>query len=173
MPLAALVLVYAPGTGWRWSSTFGLLLILCGEVARIWAVRHIGTVSRTRGVRIGQLVTSGPYAWTRNPLYIANGLLWTGFVVFAGVSWMLPLVWMVFAVQHTAIVPWEESLLQVRYPIEYRRYIERVPRWWPNGPAHCETAVRWAWSHVLFSERGTLLAILLMTMALVGRLLLG
>lgn len=173
MPLAALVLFYAPHTAWRWSSTLGLLLILCGEVARIWAVRHIGSVSRTRGVRIGRLVTTGPYAWTRNPLYIGNGLLWTGFVIFSGVSWMLPFVWMVFAVQQAAIVSWEESLLLHHYPIEYRHYAERVPRWWPTGPGHRETAVRWAWSHVLFSERGTLIAILIMTMAIVGRPLLG
>lgn len=173
VPLALAVLFYARGTTGLWSSVLGLSLILCGELTRIWAVRHIGPISRTRRAHVGPLVTTGPYARTRNPLYVGNGLLWTGFVIASGVSWMLPFAWMVFAVQQSAIVAWEESQLLACYPIEYRHYAERVPRWRPTGPGRRQTVVRWSWSCVLLSERGTLLAILIMTMALAGRRLLG
>jgi hypothetical protein len=88
------------------------------------------------------------------------------------VLWMLPFAWAVFAIQQTAIVPWEESILRARYPIEYRYYCERVPRWWPTGPGHPNGSPPYTWSHVLFSERGTLLAIALMTTVLLSKRLL-
>lgn len=172
-PLMVPLLIYTPGTTWQWSSIAGSLLIVAGELTRVWAVRHIGSVSRTRAVRVGRLVTTGPYGWTRNPLYIGNGLLWTGFVLFAGEPWLLPFAWAVFALQQAVIVPWEESLLLARYPLEYREYQGTVPRWWPLGQRRFSEPAPCSWSHVLLSERGTLLAIASMAIVLVIRRLLG
>ena len=59
----------------------GLIVALAGEVLRLWAVRHIGTVSRTRSTRMGPFITTGPYALVRNPLYVGNLCLWTGVVI--------------------------------------------------------------------------------------------
>lgn len=145
----------------------GAFLISTGEAMRVWAVRHIGVISRTRSTRLGRLVTSGPYARTRNPLYIGNGMLWTGFVLASGLLWMLPFAWTLFVVQQAAIVPWEEGLLLQRYPVEYRDYAERVPRWWPTGRGDSHVVFLYPWAHVLFSERGTLIAIGAMTALLV------
>src|SRR4029079_16608763 len=76
--VAALVLPGAPDLRLVYA---GALCIISGEAPRLWPVRHIGVVSRTRTTRLGPLVTSGPYAHTRNPLYVGNWLLWTGFAL--------------------------------------------------------------------------------------------
>src|SRR3954470_18793655 len=48
----------------------GAVLTLAGEAVRLWAVHHIGTISRTRSDRLGPLVTTGPFGLMRNPLYL-------------------------------------------------------------------------------------------------------
>jgi len=53
----------------------GLLLVVSGETLRLWAIRHIGKSARTRKAKAERLVTSGPYALTRNPLYLGNMMI--------------------------------------------------------------------------------------------------
>src|SRR5437899_8797405 len=45
----------------------GIALVTAGELIRLWAVRHIGVISRTRSDRLGPLVATGPFAVMRNP----------------------------------------------------------------------------------------------------------
>jgi protein-S-isoprenylcysteine O-methyltransferase Ste14 len=141
----------------------GLALEGMGEGLRMWALRHIGAISRTRAGRLGPLVTSGPYAFVRNPLYIGNWCLWTGVVVCAGVVWMLPVVWLLFGVQYTLMAAHEEHLLLAHHA-DYACYRRAVPGWIPRllraHPAATSAQVRWG--SVLVSERSTLLAIALM-----------
>jgi len=151
----------------------GALCIVVGESLRLWAVRHIGVVSRTRSLIVGPLITSGPYAHTRNPLYVGNWLLWTGFALGSSLRWMLPLSWVVFAVQHAIVVHWEEQLLSQRFAASYPRYVREVPRWWLRLAAVKRLSAPYPWSSVLFSERGTLLAIVLVALLLVLRRLIG
>lgn len=170
VPLATLLLVLSH----RSATTHGLVLSgvtieTVGEALRLWAVRHIGTISRTRADRTGPLITSGPYAFIRNPLYIGNWCLWTGVVVCSGVLWLMPIVWMVFGVQYVLITAYEERLLQQRHP-GYRAYMNDVPGWIPR---HWRRVVDGApaplapWSGVLASERSTLAAIVVMTLLLI------
>ena len=70
----------------------GVGLTAAGELIRLWSVRHIGVISRTRSERLGPLIDTGPFAHVRNPLYIANVLLWVGFAVTAGLLWLAPIV---------------------------------------------------------------------------------
>src|SRR5437870_3145881 len=44
----------------------GIALVALGELIRLWAVRHIGVISRTRSDRLGPLVSTGPFALVRN-----------------------------------------------------------------------------------------------------------
>src|SRR2546427_3755034 len=43
----------------------GIALVATGEAVRLWSVRHIGVISRTRSGRLGPLVASGPFARVR------------------------------------------------------------------------------------------------------------
>jgi protein-S-isoprenylcysteine O-methyltransferase Ste14 len=165
LPLAGLiVLVPAHRTsGFVW---VGLLLIAIGEGVRLWAVHHIGAISRTRTDRLGPLIDSGPFAWVRNPLYLGNIALWTGFALSIGVAWLAVLALLVLGFEYHAIVRWEESLLASRIGTPYRAYMERVPRWVPRSPGprpapsgrRIESA-KFSWRDTLYSERGTLIAI--------------
>jgi protein-S-isoprenylcysteine O-methyltransferase Ste14 len=143
----------------------GVALVAGGELLRLWAVRHIGVVSRTRSHRTGPLVSSGPYLHVRNPLYLGNIALWAGFGVSAGLAWLAPAFVLAFGAVYHAIVRWEETLLAARLGEGYRSYAERVPRWWPSprvpgaDPRAREAASQFSWRETLFSERGTLLAI--------------
>jgi hypothetical protein len=118
-------------------------------------------ISRTRSERLGPLIDTGPFAVVRNPLYLGNIALWTGFALTAGALWLAPLVVVVLAAVYHAIVRWEEGLLETRLGDAYREYCVRVPRWIPGNrsfrrsPSNHE---RFSWRDTLFSERGTLLA---------------
>ena len=181
VPLAILLVILSRGREPApVAAAVGLAVALGGEWLRLWAVRHIGTVSRTRSTRMGPFITTGPYAFVRNPLYVGNLLLWTGVVITSSVYWMLPVTWVAFAAQYTFIVAWEERLMRAQYP-HYRAYQKRVPAWVPRlrlrEAPHVATPVvrrKYRWSEVLFSERGTLMALaVMMTVLFVGANRLG
>lgn len=163
------------------------MVVAVGEALRLWAVGHIGVVSRTRSDRLGPLVASGPFSIVRNPLYIGNILLWLGLTLSARLPWLTPVVALLLALEYRAIVGWEEHVLAERLGDEYRRYAAQVPRWIPRprigSPGRRSRAgdsdesssnrsvgsgfsripssavPRFSWTDTLFSERGTLAAI--------------
>jgi protein-S-isoprenylcysteine O-methyltransferase Ste14 len=140
----------------------GPLLVLAGESLRWWAVGQIGVISRTRTTRLGPLITSGPFALCRNPLYVGNLLIWAGFTVWSGLLWMLPITLGLFVLYYRSIIEWEEALLLGRYGDEYAQYAAATPRWWPRVdrlPAAIAANSMHPWREVAFSERGTLIAI--------------
>ena len=140
----------------------GVALVILGQAIRMWTVRHIGVISRTRASRLGPLVVSGPYLLVRNPIYVGNWFLWTGFTIWSGVLWMLPVVWIVFILQHRTIVRWEEKLLLEKFGEPYANYLKTVNRWLPSGvivPAGTPAAPH-SWGDTLFSERGTIIAVI-------------
>jgi protein-S-isoprenylcysteine O-methyltransferase Ste14 len=138
----------------------GVAVTLAGELVRLWAVRHIGVISRTRSDRLGPLVASGPFALVRNPLYVGNIALWAGFAITARLVWMALVIVVLLGAEYHAIVRWEERLLASRLGDGYRAYAARVPRWLPTFRTRSERLEgAYSWRETLFSERGTLIAI--------------
>src|SRR5262249_36284291 len=124
----------------------------------------MGAFSGTRRARLGPLVSSGPFAVVRNPLYVGNILLWTGFAISAQLVWFAPIAVVLLALEYHAIVRWEEGLLAERIGEPYVQYVAKVPRWLPllsSRPAlsASSAATAFSWRETLFSERGTLIAI--------------
>ena len=151
----------------------GPLLVVAGEGLRWWAVGQIGVISRTRSTRLGPLITSGPFALCRNPLYVGNLVLWAGFTVCSGLLWMLPVTVGVFAAYYASIIGWEESLLADRYGDAYRAYCDETPRWRPRLdrlPGAWSASAMHPWREVAFSERGTLIAIAVAAVLLMFRM---
>ena len=146
----------------------GVVLTMAGEWLRLAAVMHIGVISRTRSERLGPLVTTGPFGFVRNPLYIGNALIWVGFALTSRLVWAAPLVGVLLIAEYHEIVRWEERLLESRFGDAYRDYAASVPRWIPRA-AQLRTRVEpnpdpraishFPWRETLFSERGTLIAI--------------
>lgn len=171
VPIAlALVFVHYHEIRPPWVLAAGVLLVALGQGVRLWAVRHIGTISRTRSNRYGPLISDGPYALVRNPLYIGNLFLWIGFVVWSGLLWMLPIALAIFLLEYVAITGFEASLLREKYPEAYAQYAAAVPAWFPrlaNLPDALASRGAHPWREVFFSERGTLIAVVVMTVLLV------
>jgi protein-S-isoprenylcysteine O-methyltransferase Ste14 len=139
----------------------GAVLVLAGEAVRLWAVHHIGVISRTRSDRLGPLISTGPFSLVRNPLYLGNVALWVGFAMSARLLWLAPLILIVLGLEYHAIVRWEEQLLTARLGDSYRAYAARVPRWVPTcAPIKAASSpAAYSWRETFFSERGTLVAI--------------
>ena len=145
----------------------GVAVTAVGELVRLWGVHHIGAISRTRSDRLGPLIDTGPFALVRNPLYVGNVLLWVGFALSARLVWLAPVIVVLLGLEYHAIVRWEETLLESRLGDAYRDYASRVPRWLPvstfNRGARKDRrdTLSFSWRETLFSERGTLIAIVL------------
>src|SRR5256714_5679326 len=116
----------------RWE--VGLALIVIGEAVRLAGVAAAGSVPRRRSRNVQRLVTYGIFAWVRNPLYIGNFLIWMGFLVISGVLWFLPLAILIFAVEYSLIVRYEEGVLESIFGDEYLAYKQTTPRWIPRPP---------------------------------------
>jgi len=79
-----------------------------------------------------QLTTSGPYACTRNPLYLGSALLAAGFVI-AGLSWIAgTLVALYFTVFYNAVMRSEERDLREQFGAAFQEYADRVPLFFPG-----------------------------------------
>ena len=132
LPAVALVICGKPS---RRSSALGLPLAVAGELLRCWAVGYSGTTTRADRVTAPRLVTAGPYAHVRNPLYVGNALTALGFsIAFTGglrpgarralIAFGLGSM----AAVYTAIVPLEEAFLRREFGAPYEEYVESVPR---------------------------------------------
>src|SRR3954464_7670959 len=125
LPIAAALLLLPAGSSIAFSTRLlwsGVLIVVAGEMLRLWAVHHIGVISRTRSDRLGPLVASGPFGVSRNPLYLGNIAIWVGCALTARLLWLAPLVLLLLLAEYHAIVRWEEALLQMRYGDMYREY---------------------------------------------------
>src|SRR5438477_3381789 len=101
-----------------WVAT-GVAITVAGEALRLWAVHHIGVISRTRSDRLGPLIDTGPFSLVRNPLYLGNILLWLGFAFAARMLWFAPIALLLLVLEYHAIVRWEERLLESRIGPSY------------------------------------------------------
>jgi len=134
----------------------GFALIVIGEAIRLAGVAAAGTVTRRRSRTVQRLVTYGIFAWMRNPLYVGNFLIWMGFTVISGVLWFIPVAVVLFAVEYTLIVRYEEGVLESIFGQEYLAYKSRTPRWFPRPP-HTAEAGEHHWGEAWRSEISTFL----------------
>jgi protein-S-isoprenylcysteine O-methyltransferase Ste14 len=107
---------------WR-SLALGAILVITGLVVRALASGHVR--------KNEALATSGPYAYTRNPLYLGSLLMGLGFAL-AGRSWWVGvvLVLMFFAI-YIPVIRDEEAFLRQKFP-EFDEHARRVPRMFPR-----------------------------------------
>jgi protein-S-isoprenylcysteine O-methyltransferase Ste14 len=146
----------------------GFVLILLGEAIRLAGVAAAGTVTRRRSRTVQRLVTYGIFAWMRNPLYVGNFLIWIGFTVISGVLWFIPVAILLFAIEYTLIVRYEEGVLESIFGAEYLSYKHRTPRWFPRPPASDEEGEH-HWGEAWRSEISTFLQYAVITALFVAK----
>jgi protein-S-isoprenylcysteine O-methyltransferase Ste14 len=110
----------------------GLVAVVMGLAMYVWClVFHFR--SYRAAVRIGftppHLVVTGPYRYSRNPMYVAGLFAWIGWTIFYGnLAFFigLALLWSIFTFR---IIPYEESQLEALFGDEYIEYKQSVRRW--------------------------------------------
>ncbi|MBM3234716.1 isoprenylcysteine carboxylmethyltransferase family protein [Candidatus Poribacteria bacterium] len=173
IPLIILLIIFAHPS--QFSFSIGFIIVILGELLRIWAVGYAGAATRTRSMGAArQLVTAGPYAYVRNPLYLGNFLLSLGICIISGVHWMIPIFLVGYIFQYLPIIFSEEAHLRKECGKIYDDYYANVPRFIPrilyanpslrSGPEH-DFSLRRA----IKSEKRTFMAIVLVIVLLLIR----
>lgn len=111
----------------RISIVAGALVVLPGLLLRGLASGHVK--------KNEQLTTSGPYAYTRNPLYLGSLLLAAGFSIAARSWWIVGLALLMFGVIYIPVIAGEERFLRTTFP-EFEDYARHVPRFFPRRTPH-------------------------------------
>ncbi|MCZ6776541.1 MAG: isoprenylcysteine carboxylmethyltransferase family protein [Ignavibacteria bacterium] len=172
-PIPFLIIIVVVAEPTLPSLVIGLLIVIVGESVRFWGVSIAGSETRTtRMVGGSHLVTSGPFAYVRNPLYVGNIMVYVGIGVMsmALFPWLLIIACLWFYVQYRLIVAWEEEFLLQRFGAEFadyqkhvRRFLPRMTKYVPSAPAPRTMNAQIG----LTSERRTLQAIALVTLMVV------
>lgn len=97
---------------WR----IGLLMAVCGEAIRVWAAGHLEKGS--------EVTRSGPYRWTRHPLYLGSSIIAAGVIVASRSIIVAVVIGVYMAATITAAVRVEEAVLTKRFGDAYGRYRE-------------------------------------------------
>lgn len=115
---------------WLWILA-GCVLVIAGLAVRAAASGHI---RKNR-----ELATTGPYAYTRNPLYLGSILIAAGFVLAARNPWIAIAALLMFLIIYLPVIKAEETYLRSAFP-GYSEYAAHVPRllprlvpWRPDG----------------------------------------
>ena len=133
IPIAILIIYFASEQ--KPYFLLGLLMLLFGESIRIWAVSYAGGKTRTRNVGAPELCTCGPYAFTRNPLYLGNMFMYIGIALVAGapnIIFMILIIFSFFMIQYILIVSLEEETLTNLFGEAYIDYKKNVPPIFPR-----------------------------------------
>lgn len=121
-PLAVAVLFFARPT--LRSIFYGALIGIVGLAIRAWAAGYLHKQEI--------LTVTGPYAYTRNPLYFGSAILALGAAV-AAHSWISATIFGVyFAVFYSVVMKKEENELRPRHREDFDRYAATVPLFFPR-----------------------------------------
>src|SRR5689334_10783208 len=144
------------------SMIIAAVFVICGLLIRAAASGHVK--------KNEELTTSGPYAYTRNPLYLGSMLIAAGFAV-ALLSWMFGLVLAAgFLVIYVPVIASEERFLRATFP-QFADYCRRVPRILPRfrpppGPDREESGRFSLGLYLKHREYNALLGVLLLYLSL-------
>ena len=170
-PLAVCLLAVAHTTEQRMRLGIGVAVL--GELLRLWAAGYVGHVKvnwtqRWRGDRkIGSLVTAGPYAYVRHPLYVGTFLIGIGVCLIASNAWVAAAALGVFVAVYRRKMAQEERLMGQELGAPYLAYHAAVPRWLPVRGRYRARHGRWSWQGIIASkEWKTLIWVLVVIMAL-------
>jgi len=102
----------------------GLGLGLWGRSKMISAGTNINPLKPTTSI-----VTSGPFRFTRNPLYVGMTLLYLGLTIGFDTWWGIALLIPLIIVMHVGVIRREERYLEGKFGDEYRQYRSTVARY--------------------------------------------
>jgi protein-S-isoprenylcysteine O-methyltransferase Ste14 len=142
-PLAIAVLFFARPQ--PRSILYGALVGLVGLALRAWAAGYLHKQE--------VLTVTGPYAYTRNPLYLGSAVLAVG-VAIATRSWISSiLLGAYFTVFYSIVMRREENELRSRHAEDFDRYAAAVPLFFPRwSPAKLSDGGSGAFSPIQYKK---------------------
>ena len=140
--VAALVVLSRPTPR---SVNLGLAFVAVGEAIRIWAAGHLQKTL--------ELVTSGPYRYTRNPLYLGRLLIFVGLCIMARMPYLANLAVLALGclVFFAYYLPRKERVepkrLEDMHGEPFREYFRAVPGIFPALRPYAKRAGSWKWAN--------------------------
>jgi protein-S-isoprenylcysteine O-methyltransferase Ste14 len=120
----------------RTSIVLGVAVAFPGLLVRAWASGHVE--------KNEQLAVSGPYAHTRNPLYLGSLILGAGFALAARSWWIAVVIVFFFVAIYVPVIGAEERFLRSRFR-EFENYANHVPILFPRLSRFGETPQAFSW----------------------------
>ena len=105
-----------------------LVLVVVLGAWGLWTFKQQGTTHEPNGVA-SALLTTGPFRWTRNPLYLALSCCLAGFGFLLDSAWLLGLTPLLILLLDRLVIVREEVRLRTQFGNEYVAYARRVRRW--------------------------------------------
>ncbi len=171
LPFLLVMFIFAHPT--FYTLIVGFLFVLTGECVRLWGVSIVGSETRTTGSVGGTyLITTGPFGYVRNPLYLGNMFLYFGIGVMSNAlfPWLVVAAIILFFAQYYLIVTLEEEYLEKTFRSAFEDYSRQVRRFLPvlkKYSAPGNQRVEGDFRRALRSEKRTLQGLFLISLALV------
>lgn len=133
-----------------------LTIIGLGLGLRAWGSGTAGPHTRSATIEARRLVTGGPFAYVRNPIYLGSIILGIGMSALIGDPLAYALTALAFLILYFGIIPAEETHLTHTFGTEYARYRAAVPRLIPRLSPWSESqpiAFQWnaAWGELFIA----------------------
>jgi protein-S-isoprenylcysteine O-methyltransferase Ste14 len=115
-----------------WFRILGVFCVFAGGITLLYCTRLFASLGKGSPWPLDppqKLVISGIYHYTRNPQFVASGLIWFGEFLVSG-SFLLfwyGLAWVVF--NHLLLVLYDEKMLQKKFGNKYTEYRKKTPRY--------------------------------------------
>jgi protein-S-isoprenylcysteine O-methyltransferase Ste14 len=121
--ITAILFVFFSRPTWR-SLAVGVPIALCGALVRAWASGHLR--------KNAELAVSGPYAFTRNPLYFGSFVMASGCAVCGGSLWMGLWLMALFLAVYLPVMQAEIAYMRRLFASDYERWAANVPLFIPR-----------------------------------------
>ena len=121
--LLAVAYFYLARPSWM-SIAIGGAIAVVGVIIRASASGHVK--------KNEELTTTGPYAHTRNPLYLGSIVIAGGFAIAARSWWIVAILVVMFVAIYVPVIRGEEAFLRSTFPDQFADYCRRVPRLLPR-----------------------------------------
>jgi protein-S-isoprenylcysteine O-methyltransferase Ste14 len=107
-----------------WTLVVGAIVALPGMGLRAWASGHLK--------KNESLATTGPYAYTRNPLYLGSFIMGLGFTIAAGRAFLVLIFLIMILGIYLPVMRVESQTVSELFGKKYERYANEVPLFWPR-----------------------------------------
>ncbi len=145
------------------SLLYGAAFVIPGLLIRAFASGHVEKNQR--------LAMTGPYAYTRNPLYLGSLIIGVGFAIAARSTWVAVILVLMFVTVYLPVIRAEETYLAQHFP-EFAEYARRVPRLMPDPRPAIRTRGSFSWNlYLKHREYNATLGAMAITAALVVKMI--